>query len=84
METMPPIPKIAPFRNISSRKKFLVRASSVVARLSIPIAAAIAGGQTVQQNTREFLDYTPQSIQAGLDELQARKMKKSADRKSVV
>ena len=78
METMPPIPKIAPFRNISSRKKFLMRASSVVARLSIPIAAAIAGGQTVQQNTREFLDYTPQSIQTGLDELQARKMKKSA------
>ena len=78
MERMPPIPKIALLRNISSRKRFLVRASSVVARLSIPIVAAIAGGQTVQQNTREFLDYTPQSIQAGLDELQARKMKKSA------
>ena len=78
MEGKLPISEIAPFRNISERRKLLMRISSVVGRISIPMAAAIAGGQIAQQNTREFLDYTPQSIQTGLDELQARQMKKSA------
>ena len=73
---MPPIPEITPFRNISKRKKFIMRALSITGRLSIPVATAIAGGQMAQQNTREFLDYTPQSIQTGLDELQTRQMKK--------
>ena len=78
MEGKLPISEIAPFRNISERRKLLMRISSVVGRISIPMAAAIAGGQIAQQNTREFLDYTPQSIQTDLDELQARQMKKSA------